>query len=178
MFRQVEQAVITIAQASATVMDLPSFKKKVTALVVDPRIGRYGDFMWQRCLTFLQDYGVALYNAQTKTVCVQPEAILRLIAAIGIPPAVQQRGYFQQLSARPLPTIPRAVVLSRLRSLHPLSHCSEADLIRLLSFMEGIELCFALNDRERAVRERKRCLFIFFFPCFDTPFFFFFFPFL
>lgn len=152
MFRQVDLAIGGIAQTSATVMDVNVFKRKVVASVVDPRIGRYGDFMWSLCLAYLHDCGSLLYNPASKHVCVQPESILKLIGLIGMPTAAQRRTYVQTLGPRPVHTMPRSTLLSRMRSLHSLSHCSEADLLRLLGFMQELELCFELDERERTVR--------------------------
>ena len=91
-------------------------------------------------------------------VCVQPEAVLRLISAIGVPPAAQRRAYVNTtLGPRPVHTMSRAIVLSRLRSLHPLSHCTDADLLRMLSFMQELDLCFELGENERSVRVFVDC---------------------
>ena len=164
MLRQVDSAVAQLAQGSATVMDLATFKRKIVSIIVDPRIGRYGDYMWARCMSYLNDCGTLLYNSTTKNVCVQPEAILRLIGTIGVPPASQRRVY--ALGPRHVHTVSRGAVLSRLRSLHPLSHCSDTDLLKLLGFMQEQELCFELDERERTVRFWEQCssLFFFFFP--------------
>lgn len=151
MFRQVESVVAQLTrEGNATVMDLATFKQKVIGIIVDPRIGRYGDYMWTRCMSYLNDCGTLLYNSTTNNVCVQPEVILRLIGTIGVPPASQRRVY--TLGPRHVHTMSRPAVLSRMRSLHPLSQCTEADLLKMLSFMQEQELCFELDERERTVR--------------------------
>ena len=144
MYLQVELVVAKLIASAGTVLTVDALKRKVASTTVDPRLSRYGDVMWQRCLTYLQDCGILLFDSVNNRVCLQPEVVLRLLGGLllGNP----------SNKTRWNTCVEREALLAKLRSLHPLSRSTDQQLVDMVQFMEGINLCWALSERERQVR--------------------------
>lgn len=135
---QVEHSLATSSVPLPSVMDVATFKKKAIATIVDPRLAKYGDMMWTRCIQYLHETGSVLYSMKCNSICIQPDGLLRVVGA---------------LSRRSeLGVVPVSVLVSAIRNQHVFSRTSEPELQQILDVLEQELGIIKFNAEEQAVR--------------------------